>query len=210
LTALRITNKKALTMKKLLVILLPVLVLSTTVLYAFASRPSLPPQEDSGATLSDEQLLAFALQVAHEYGLRGQPTEQTILKFPANQWSATMLGMGIEGKTVFFLSVKGEIEPGHMIGGGAYLEEDVVPQAPEGLSIALDAADGRLWVVTSRYIADPLSETTDEHRQLYQLRQDPEYNQRIYDLMPPAPQHPILGPPESTREITPQDVLPLP
>jgi hypothetical protein len=174
---------------------------------------SLLPYEAQGSAesmLSDEELTAFALQAAHIFGLRGQPTEQTILKFPANQWSSTMLESGIEGKTVFFLSVKGEIEPRQMIGGGAFREEEVVQQAPEGLSIGLDAADGRLWVVTSRYSADPLSETTDEHRQLYALRQDPEYNQRIYDLLPPAPQHPILGPPESTREVTPEGVIPLP
>lgn len=199
-------------MKKILTAL--IVMITVFAMVGISASQQLPESQNNAGQLStDEQLLEFALQAAHEYGLRGQPTEQTILKFPANQWRMTMLESGIEGKTVFFLSVKGDIEPGHMIGGGAFGEEDVVQQAPEGLSIGLNAATGKLWVVESRYSADPLSETTDEERQLYALRQDPEYNQRIYDLRPPAPQHPILGPPispESTREITPDGVIPLP
>lgn len=195
-------------MKKILTVL--IVMIAIFAVAGYSASQQLP---EGQASLSDEQLFELAVQAANENGLRGRPTEQTILKFPANQWYMTMLQSGVDQKTVFFLSVKGEIEPGHMIGGGAYREEDVVQQAPEGLTIGLDAATGGLWVVMSRYSADPLSETTDEHRQLYALRQDPEYNQRIYDLLPPAPQHPILGPPfspESTREITPEGVIPLP
>ena len=117
-------------MKKILTVLIVMITVFTMV--GFSASQQLPESQNNvEQLLSDDQLLELALQAAHVFGLRGQPTEQTVLKFPANQWRMTMLGAGIDEKTVFFLSVKGDIEPGHMFGGGAYREEDVVQQAPE-------------------------------------------------------------------------------
>jgi hypothetical protein len=168
-------------MKKLWVSFLPMLILGSMAIYAISSTPLLMPQTNGGATLSDKQLYELALEAAQLNGLRGQPTEQTILKFPANQWDQTMFQSDIEGKTVFYLSVKGEIESGHMIG------DEAIGQIREGLTVALDADDGGLWVVMSRYNAEPLSETADENWQLFALRQDPAYLQHLSDSLPPLP-----------------------
>lgn len=169
-------------MKKILTVL--IVMIAIFAVAGYSASQQLP---EGQASLSDEQLLELALEAARFSGLRGEPTQQTTLKINGNQWFVTMFIPDYSEKPIFILAIKGEIEPGLVVGSSdQYI--------PEGLTIGLDATNGDLIYVSNRYIDDPIGETTDEDRLLYEGLKDPAFMEYLSQHRPPPIKEPFVIP----------------